>query len=247
VKRLKIAIVGLTACSGCQLSLLNCEAELPELLNLIDFSLFPLACSPAVIEGDYDAVLVEGCVSMPQEHELLKNLRKRSRYLIAIGTCSVCGGVASIRNGEGREMLMRQVYGDSCPVGESHDPLPLHAVVSVDAVLSGCPPEKGELLNMLTGLLHGVLPESIDYPVCNDCRMNEHLCLLTERGQLCLGLITKGGCGARCPGLGVPCEGCRGPAMEPNLPEARAIYRKHGCDEATVLERMRRFCPEWLP
>ncbi|MFH1027176.1 MAG: NADH:ubiquinone oxidoreductase, partial [Pseudomonadota bacterium] len=97
MKRLRLAIAGLTACSGCQLSLLNCEAELPQLLETIDFHYFPMACSPALLEGEYDAALVEGCLSMPHENVLLLSLRKRSRLLIAIGTCAAWGGVAALK------------------------------------------------------------------------------------------------------------------------------------------------------
>jgi sulfhydrogenase subunit delta len=245
MKKLRVAIAGLTACSGCQLSLLNCEDELPRMLELFEFHYFPMASSPALLEGEYDAALVEGCLSMPHEKELLQELRKRSRYLVALGTCAVCGGVAALRNGEEREQLRQRVYGLS-PVGaETCDPVPLKNLVQVDAAVTGCPPEKKELLRLLAGLVRGVLPVSIDYPVCTECRMRENLCLLTERSALCLGPLTLGGCGARCPSSGVPCEGCRGPVPEANLAEALEIYAEKGFNKATVLDRLRRFCPEW--
>lgn len=247
MKRLRFAIAGLTACSGCQLSLLNCEAELPEMLKSIDFHFFPMACSPAVLEGEYDAALVEGCLSMPHEQELLLALRERSLYLIAVGTCADWGGVAALRNGENRADLLRTVYGRTSVASGSYSPQPLQAMVAVDAVISGCPPEKEELLRLIAGLLRGALPVPISYPVCNECRMKENLCLLTERSALCLGPLTLGGCGARCPSLGVPCEGCRGPAPETNLAEAMEIYLQKGYDKATVSERLRRFCREWMP
>lgn len=246
MKRLRIAIAGLTACSGCQLSLLNCEAELPQLLELVDVSFFPLACSPAVLEGEYDAALVEGCLSMPHERELLLTLRQQSTFLIALGTCAAHGGVAALKNGEDRPVLLRQVHGDLLGDMTADVPQPLHSIVRVDASLHGCPPEKKELLDLLAGLLRGVLPVPVDYPVCNDCRMRENLCLLTERGELCLGLLTRGGCEARCPSMGVTCEGCRGPASEPNLNEALAVYRQQGFDSAMVRGRLNRFCPEWM-
>ena len=103
MKRLRLAIVGLTACSGCQLSLLNCEDELPELMEQFEFQFFPMACSPALLADEYEVALVEGCVSMPHEVELLQELRMRSKRLIALGTCAVWGGVAALRNGEDRE------------------------------------------------------------------------------------------------------------------------------------------------
>jgi len=245
MKKLRVAIAGLTACSGCQLSLLNCEDELPGVLELFEFHYFPMASSPALLEGEYDVALVEGCLSMPHEKELLQEVRKRSRYLIALGTCAVCGGVAALRNGEEREQLRQLVYGDNQVASKTFEPLSLHRVVKVDACVTGCPPEKQELLRMLAGLARGVLPVEIDYPVCTECRMRENLCLLTEWSALCLGPLTLGGCGARCPSLGVPCEGCRGPVPEANLAEALEIYAEKGFDQVTVRGRLRRFCPEW--
>lgn len=247
MKKLRLAIAGLTACSGCQLTLLNCEAELPQLLEMFEFHYFPMACSPADLEGEYDAALVEGCLSMPHERELLLALRQQSRYLVALGSCAVWGGVAALKNGENREQLRQQVYGTSETASETFAPQPLHAVVTVDAAISGCPPEKAELLRLMAGLLRGVLPVPISYSVCSECRMAENLCLLSERSALCLGPLTLGGCAARCPSLGVPCEGCRGAVPEANLAEALEIYLQKGYDKATVCERLRRFCPEWKP
>lgn len=247
MKKLKLAIAGLTACSGCQLALLNCETELPQLLEKFEFHFFPMACSPANLEGEYDAALVEGCVSMPHEHELLLTLRQHSRYLIAVGSCAVWGGVAALKNGDDREELRQQVYGTGDIASETFTPQPLHAMVTVDATVNGCPPEKNELLKLLAGLLHGVLPVPISYPVCSDCRMKENLCLLSERSALCLGPLTLGGCGARCPKLGVPCEGCRGPVPEANLGEALEVYLQKGYSQSIVYGRLRRFCPEWKP
>lgn len=245
MKRLRLAIVGLTACSGCQLTLLNCEGELPELLEMFEFNFFPMACSPAVLAGEYDAALIEGCVSMPHEIELLQILRQRSRYLMAFGACAVWGGVAALKNGEDREQLRQQVYGRSQVASQTSEPQPLQSFVTVDAVINGCPPEKEELLGLLAGLLRGSLPTPLCHPVCSDCRMKENLCLLTELSALCLGPLTLGGCAARCPSLGVPCEGCRGPVPEANLQEAVEIYRQKGHDQKTVYERLRRFYPGW--
>ena len=158
--------------------------------------------------------------------------------------CAVSGGVAALRNGEERELL-RQGYGQNPVAGETFSPMPLQRLVRVDAAVSGCPPEKEELLKLLAGLLRGALPVAIDYPVCMECRMRENLCLLTERDSLCLGPLTLGGCNARCPSLSVPCEGCRGPFLEANPAEAFAQYAKKGFDRRTVIGRLHRFSPEW--
>jgi F420-non-reducing hydrogenase small subunit len=41
--------------------------------------------------------------------------------------------------------------------------------------------------------------------------MDPQLCFLSQ-GTVCLGALTKGGCGAICTQGGLPCWGCRGPA-----------------------------------
>lgn len=245
MRKLKLAIAGLTACSGCQLLLLNCEDELPELLGQIEFQYFPMMCSPGLLEGEYDASLVEGCISMPHEAEFLQKLRMRSKHLIALGTCAASGGVAALRNGGDRELLRQSVYGLSQVAAATFDPLPLKSLVQVDAAVTGCPPEKKELLRLLTGLIRGALPTAVDFSVCTECRMRENLCLLTGKDSLCLGLLTLGGCSARCPDLSVPCEGCRGPLPEANLCEALEIYEQRGFGRQMVLQRLHRFCPEW--
>lgn len=244
MNRPRLAIVGLTACSGCQLSLVNCEAELPLLLEQVQFELFPMACSPVQMAEQYDVALVEGCCTTAHEVELLRELRSRSRLLVALGTCALWGGVATLRSDTPREQLLSQVYGPHPPPDDGL-PRPLSAYVTVDAALPGCPPEKKELLALLGDLVRGNLPPAGVSPVCTDCRMRENLCLLQERNQLCLGPLTLGGCDARCPSLGVPCEGCRGPAPEVNLTEALAVYQQKGFDQQTVTARLQRFCPEW--
>lgn len=244
MKRPRLAIAGLTACSGCQLSLLNCEAELPLLVEQFTFDFFPLACSPVRLEGCYDAALVEGCCTTAHEEALLQELRDRSRLLVAVGSCAAWGGIPAMCNAAPREQLRSLVYGNH-PFAEDRMPRPLSEIVAVDATLPGCPPEKAELVALLAGLLHASLPIVSASPVCTDCRMRENLCLLQERSMLCLGPLTLGGCNARCPSRGVPCEGCRGPAPEANVAEALAIYDKKGFDEMTVAGRLRRFCPEW--
>lgn len=244
MNRPRLAIIGLTACSGCQLSLLNCEAELPLLLKQMQFDLFPLACSPVQLAESYDAALVEGCCTTAHEADLLRELRRRSKLLIAMGTCALWGGVATLRSGTPREQLREQVYGTRQLLDDGQ-PQPISAYVTIDAALPGCPPEQLELLALLSDLMQGNLPPSGVSPVCTDCRMRENLCLLQERNQLCLGILTLGGCGARCPSMGVPCEGCRGPAPEANLAEALAVYYDKGFDELTVMARLHRFCPEW--
>ena len=46
--------------------------------------------------------------------------------------------------------------------------------------------------------------------------MKENACRW-EKGEICLGSLTRAGCDANCPSLGAPCVGCRGWAEDANL------------------------------
>ena len=240
-----LAIAGLTACFGCQLTLLNCEAELPTLAERFDFTYFPMGSSRHDIGGEFSAALVEGSVSTPDDLETLVKLRSRSRILVAFGTCACWGGVAAMNNHLSREAMTESVYGKGAGPTGSFNPCPLHRFVTVDFSINGCPPEKNELLTTLAALLHGTLPVFPQYPVCTECRNRECLCLLIERGEPCLGPITQAGCNARCPAVSIKCEGCRGPVTEANVASELEVLLEKGISREEVIRRMRRFYPEW--
>jgi coenzyme F420-reducing hydrogenase gamma subunit len=240
-----LAIAGLTACSGCQLTLLNCEAELPEIVERFSFAYFPMGISGADIEGTFDVAVVEGAVSTPEDLDTLVKLRNRSRLLVALGTCALWGGVAAMKNDEPRTPLLERVYGSGAAKLVSFNPGPLHRFVTVDFGVAGCPPEKGEILATLAALLRGNLPEFPVYPVCAECRARENLCLLMERNELCLGPLVHAGCNARCPAVGIPCEGCRGPVAEANVAAEVELLLEKGFTSQEIESRMRRFTMEW--
>jgi F420-non-reducing hydrogenase small subunit len=105
---------------------------------------------------------------------------------------------------------------------------PIDSHIDVDYYLPGCPPPPDLLKNAVDMLLTGQDPPRYDLPVCADCdriageRIDAPVkrtgntfpdpeeCLLSQ-GYICLGSVSRSGCGAPCPHAGVPCLGCRGP------------------------------------
>ena len=67
--------------------------------------------------------------------------------------------------------------------------------------------------------------------MCGQCKRNGTDCFF-DQGQLCLGLVTVAGCGAKCVNLGRACNGCRGLSPDANLEAARAacedVYKRQG-------------------
>jgi F420-non-reducing hydrogenase small subunit len=125
-------------------------------------------------------------------------------------------------------------------------------IVRVDYYVPGCPPQAGFLLQLLSELtgqsLKGAKPV-----VCAECgrkptkaavasleatpRQDDRETCFHSQGVLCMGVLTKGGCGAICTRSGLPCWGCRGPAKT-------ALKKMAGGDsyEEVVVDRLARRC-----
>jgi sulfhydrogenase subunit delta len=142
-----------------------------------------------------------------------------------------------------RERLVRDVYGENAGERDTAPARALHEVVPVDLAVTGCPIEKHEILAAVAHLLNGDPPPAPATPVCAECRMRENNCLLVETGTPCLGPVTAGGCHARCPDLGIPCVGCRGPAPDSNIPSALAMYAEAGTPLGQVVGKLGTFAP----
>jgi len=237
----KVGIFGMTGCAGEQIVILNCEDQLMDILKVLDIRSFHTAMSENDEECDLDIAFVEGAVVQPKEEELLKEIRKRSRLLIALGTCAVWGGVAAMKNEVSREKLKDQIYGSAGEIFKSISAQPLRSFVKVDFSLSGCPMEKEQFLQAVASLLHGDIPVLPKYAVCTECKMNENTCLLLEKGELCLGPITVAGCKARCLSYGIPCSGCRGPVEEANIASEVEILKEKGFTLGDINNQLRTF------
>ncbi len=241
---LRLVFQRFTSCSGCQLTMLNCEAELPQLARLLALVDFTMATSARDDGCPVDLALVEGSIATPGQLQALLALRRRSRTLAAVGACALSGGVNALAgDGRRREEALAQLYGPRDDQG-SFPPQPLARFVSVDLELPGCPPEPADFLHSLGALLRGGLPWQPAYPVCMECRIRDNPCLLSEGRQPCLGGVTRAGCGARCPSIGVICEGCRGWVVEANRGEQARLLLELGLGEGEVRARMQRFAGE---
>src|SRR6516164_11043167 len=93
----KLAVWKFASCDGCQLSLLDCEDELLAVAGAVDIAYF-LEATRRPLEGEFDLALVEGSISSPEQLEQIKDVRKRSRFLVTIGACATAGGIQALRN-----------------------------------------------------------------------------------------------------------------------------------------------------
>lgn len=131
---------------------------------------------------------------------------------------------------------------------------PLHQVVDVDLFVPGCPPPTAriqDLVAAVAAVAEGAPPPprgaflASERALCEECPRNAHRgkaqpdrfvrpheivpdptsCLL-DQGIVCAGVATRGGCGASCIEVNMPCRGCFGPlpgALDPAAEMVSAI------------------------
>lgn len=215
------AVLQLSGCAGCEVGLLDADAW----IDHYDLAYMPLVTSSYHVP-EVDVLLVSGGVRTDEDVYRLRRAVRRAGNVIAVGTCSISGGIASLGD---REEVRSLFIADE---GRHHVPhllpkcRPIDAFVTVDRYLPGCPPTPELFMAALAGdedfQTHRI--------VCSECgrkkvktmrpdrlsgfRQGEVLsdvCLINQ-GFLCIGSSTRNGCRAICPKAGFPCVGCRGPS-----------------------------------
>lgn len=216
----RFAVLQLSGCAGCEVSLLNADAWVDQ---------YKLVYMPLVVSSyavpEVDVLLVSGGVRTDEDLYKLRRAVKRAQQVVAVGTCAISGGVANLGDrDEVREMFLSETPRHHLPrlLPKSH---PIDTYVEVDLYLPGCPPT--------SELFMVVLSEDSDFKpnktVCQDCgrkklrdmrpehflgfqqgKVEPDICLVNQ-GYVCVGSSTRGGCRAPCTRAGHPCVGCRGP------------------------------------
>ncbi|WP_423792727.1 F420-non-reducing hydrogenase subunit VhuG [Methanocaldococcus indicus] len=238
MSKAKIGTIQLCGCSGCHISLLDLHDNLLDLLPNIEIVYSPILMDNKEIPEGIDVFLVEGGVRNEHDEHLLHEIREKSKYVIAFGTCAVYGGIPGLGNLYDTEELLKTVYSTDSTENKGEIPeegipkltdvvKPISDVIVVDYEVPGCPPSPELIAKVLTALLNGEKPELPKKTVCDECpRKKENVfpekfkrsfdgkpdpekCLF-EQGYTCLGAGTRAGCGAKCPRAGMPCRGCYG-------------------------------------
>ncbi|MGB9757971.1 MAG: oxidoreductase [Candidatus Bipolaricaulaceae bacterium] len=146
------------------------------------------------------------------------------------------------------EIVFGPGFRPGAPLGEAAEDAPpellpealsLDEVVPVDFVVPGCPPPAGLIARFFeAAFAEAISPGRIfagEKALCEECprtREDRRLtrivrphevqpdpekCLL-DQGIICLGPVTRAGCGAACPKGGMPCTGCLGPTPKAGDP-----------------------------
>ena len=234
----KVAVFDFTCCEGCELQILNCEEEMPELIAALDIVTFREAMTE---QGQYyDIAFIDGACSRESEIVRLKEIRERAKMVIPIGTCACLGGVNCLKNSYSMDALLKAEYGKAARYFDTIPARPIGAVIPIDFFIPGCPIVKEEFIRVVKEILAGRTPYQPNDPVCAECKMAGNICVF-DKGMTCLGPVTRGGCQATCVSAGAICWGCRGLIDEPNINAEKDILKKAGLSAEDIVKKVNLF------
>lgn len=157
----KLALEDLALCGGCEIAL----ADLGErLLRMLDKDL-DLVYAPVLASAtDYDSAdvtLLIGAIRNQDDLERVKAARKKSKILVAFGTCPSSVGLVGLANLYSPDELVKSAYPteSATPDEKSKNLLknvePAYKHVKVDYIIPGCPPPAPVIKQMFRKILGG--------------------------------------------------------------------------------------------
>jgi len=199
----KIALYWAASCGGCEIGQLEIGEKILQLAAAVDIVFWPVAIDvkykdvAAMPDQGIDVCLFNGGIRNSEQEHMAKQLRQKSKVVIAYGACAYGGGVPGLANLFNREAIFNRVYLETPSTDNAGKTLPQTSVkapegeltipemydtvqtlaqtIPVDYTIPGCPPEEKTTWLALEALLQGKLPPRgavITHntkSVCDDC------------------------------------------------------------------------------
>ncbi len=143
---MKLGIYSFGGCEGCRYRLADLLLSLSNELG-IEIVYEPLI-GLSEERDEYDVVLVEGSVASKEDIEKLREIRRKAKILIALGSCATLGGIPGLRRFTD-EGFVKSVYGGVELPKTPVNPAPLSKYVKVDYWIRGCPPTHEDFRRIL--------------------------------------------------------------------------------------------------
>ncbi|MBT7903225.1 NADH:ubiquinone oxidoreductase [Candidatus Woesearchaeota archaeon] len=233
----KVGFFSFTCCQGCQFTVLFID-EILNILNKFDVKYFHLI-KEKNREGKFDIVFVEGAITTKKELKKLKQIREKSKIVVAMGACACHGGIPAMRNFLENSELNKYVYNQNM-LKDSIEAKGVGEHITVDYYLRGCPIIKEEFVEFVKKYLKKEKIEEFIGPVCVQCSKRGKDCFLTQK-KMCLGAITHGGCGAICTKENIPCVLCRGPVDHANFTGEIKLFESWGVSYEEIKNKLTEF------
>jgi F420-non-reducing hydrogenase small subunit len=201
----KLAIYWAASCGGCEISILQIDAKILDVGDAFDLVMCPCISDGKVRDiekmpdGAIDVCLFNGGIRTSEQEYMAQLFRRKSKVLVAFGSCAQEGGIPGMGNTSDRKTIFDTVYKEGSstgpdnpkdvrpqheaqvPEGTLHLPVfydtlkTLDQTVEVDYYLPGCPPEADKIWAAITAILEGKLPPrgsviGANTTVCDECK-----------------------------------------------------------------------------
>ena len=201
-EKLKIAFYWAASCGGCEIAVLDINEKILDVAQIADIVFWPVAMDikykdvEAMSDKYIDICFFNGSVRNSEQEHMAKLLRKKSKTLVAFGSCAQEGCIPGLANLHNRKEIFSKVYLESKSVSNPNGVVPqtetkvregilkipefydtvktLDQTVAVDYYLPGCPPPVKLIANAVDAIAKNELPKkgSVLAPlksVCDEC------------------------------------------------------------------------------
>jgi F420-non-reducing hydrogenase small subunit len=198
----KLALYWAASCGGCEIAVLALNEKILDVAAAFDIVFWPVAVDAKVRDvekmpdGSIDVCLLNGGIRNSEQEYMARLLRRKSKVLVAFGSCAHEGCIPGLANLSSREEIFNVCYQETfstenpdgvrpqpetkAPEGTLHLPVfydtlkTLDQTVEVDYYLPGCPPEADRIWDAVVAILEGRLPPvgsviGAEAAVCDEC------------------------------------------------------------------------------
>lgn len=198
----KIGFYWCAACGGCEEAVVDLAEDILGVVEAVDIVFWPVALDAKrsdvedMEDGSILAMFINGAVRTTEQEEMCQLLRRKSKLVIAFGSCSHMGGIPGLANQWDRDTVMDVAYRQTPTTVNPDGVLPqtihrenghqvtlpgfydtvrtLDQVIDVDYYVPGCAPTPNIVKDAVGALLSGELPPkgtviAPDTALCDEC------------------------------------------------------------------------------
>ena len=199
---MKVAFYWAASCGGCEIAVLDINEKILDVVQMADIVFWPVALDIKYKDVEnmpdkyIDICFFNGSVRTEEQERMAKLLRKKSKTLVAFGSCAHEGCIPGLANLHNRKEIFNKVYKETKSTSNPKGVLPqtktevkegilklpefydtvktLNQTVSVDYYIPGCPPPVKLIAAAVEAIAKNELPPkgSVLAPlksVCDEC------------------------------------------------------------------------------